>query len=244
MKSFVINIAGLKIKIEHIYGLIKDYCEGYYDEDDNFDFAVSVYRDDIEKEKIKYIEECESEKKKPSDLTDAEYEITAVYRKIADKIIDYDALVFHGSALSVNGEGYIFTAKSGTGKTTHTNLWLKNIPGTLIVNGDKPIIRIKNSQVFVCGTPWSGKERFNSNTSVPVKAICKLTRGNENKIEKISFSDMLPVLLQQSHIPDEKQGLVKIMNIFNAISRSTGFYVLECNMLDEASFVAYGGMSK
>ena len=80
-----------------------------------------------------------------------------IYRKIADALVDDGVILYHGSVIAVDGQGYLFTAKSGTGKSTHTALW-RELFGerAVMVNDDKPLLRVKDDQVTVYGTPWNG----------------------------------------------------------------------------------------
>ena len=104
-------------------------------------------------------------------------ETLAVYRKIAEKMIDYDTILFHGSVIAVDGIGYLFTAKSGTGKSTHTRLW-RELFGerAVMVNDDKPLIKVSENGIIVYGTPWDGKHRLSTNTFVPLKGICFMSK--------------------------------------------------------------------
>ena len=96
--------------------------------------------------------------------------------RIADKVI-YDTILFHGSAVAVDGIGYLFTAKSGTGKSTHTRLW-RELFGerAVMLNDDKPLIKVSENGIIVYGTPWDGKHRLSTNTFVPLKGICFMSK--------------------------------------------------------------------
>ena len=99
-------------------------------------------------------------------------------------MISYDTILFHGSVIAVDGIGYLFTAKSGTGKSTHTRLWREYFGDrAAMVNDDKPLLKITDSSVIAYGTPYNGKHRLGTNISVPLKAICILTRAADNHIE-------------------------------------------------------------
>ena len=172
-------------------------------------------------------------------------ETLAIYRMIAERMMDYDTLLFHGSVVSVDGEGYLFTAKSGTGKSTHTANWRKIFGDrAVMINDDKPLLRITQDQVLVCGTPWDGKHRLSTNAVVPLKGLCILTRAEENHIEKISVTEAMPMLLQQSYRPTDPALLSKVLALLDKLSTRTGLYRLGCNMNPEAAVVAYEGMNQ
>ncbi len=85
----------------------------------------------------------------------------------------YDTVLFHGSALAIDGDGYLFTAKSGTGKSTHTRLWRERFGDRVVmINDDKPLLHIDAGSVIAYGTPWNGKHRLGTNASVPLRADC------------------------------------------------------------------------
>ena len=94
--------------------------------------------------------------------------------------------LFHSSVVSYQGRGYMFLGHSGTGKSTHSRLWLKYIEGTSLVNDDNPVVRIsENHEVRVYGTPWSGKTPCYRNVSYPVGAIVRLEQAPHNAIQRL-----------------------------------------------------------
>jgi hypothetical protein len=144
----------------------------------------------------------------------------------------------HGAVVAVGNKAWLFTAPSGTGKTTHINLWLNNIPGSYVVNGDKPLIHI-GDECTVYGTPWAGKEGMNRNVGVKLCGIVILNRGLENQIKKVPMTQILPVLIQQSYRPKEKTELEKTLSLLGRLGKKIPMYQLYCNMDPEAAFVAY-----
>ena len=94
----------------------------------------------------------------------------------------YDTLMVHASVVRYADQGYMFLGRSGTGKSTHSRLWLNNINGTQLLNDDNPVIRIIDGEVLVYGTPWSGKTPCYKNEAVPLKAVVRLSQAPYNKI--------------------------------------------------------------
>ena len=117
-------------------------------------------------------------------------------------------------------------------------LWLKNISGSYVVNGDKPLILI-DEECTVYGTPWAGKEGMNRNIGVKLCGIIFLNRGENNRIEQVPMSNVLPVLIQQSYRPKEKTELEKTLSLLGRLGKKIPMYQLYCNMDPEAAFVAY-----
>ncbi len=154
-------------------------------------------------------------------------------------------LLFHGSVVAVDGVGYLFTAKSGTGKSTHTRLWRERFgPRAVMVNDDKPLLRIADGKVTAYGTPWDGKHRLSNNIAVPLRAVCILERGAENRIVPLTKHDAYPMLMQQSHRPSDGAAMMKTMELVDRLGTSTALYRLQCNMDPETADVAYEAMKK
>ncbi len=236
----VIKIADIPIGIHTLYDPLYN-AEPFVTEQKPL-FTVSVTEHDIINEQKKVMAEAAFEKKPCPSYSAAALENTAVYRKIAAKLPEYNACVFHGAAVAIGNKAFLFTAKSGTGKTTHARLWLKNIDGSYIVNGDKPVLRIMDGKPFVCGTPWMGKENLGCNKNVPLFAICFLHRATVNHLEPTEAEKALPRLIGQSHRPADGDLIEKTVRLLSDVRRSVGLYDLYCNMEDEAVSVAYGGM--
>jgi hypothetical protein len=211
--------------------------------EDQADFSVRISQDDIDFEREKSIREDEVEGVPIRHFSDAYLETLALYRKIAVRVLDDDILLFHGSVVAVDGEGYLFTAKSGTGKSTHTRLWREYFgERAIMVNDDKPLLKVTDSGVIVYGTPWDGKHRLSSNISVPLKAICVLERDQSNHIESISAKEAFPMLLQQSYRPSEPEPMLKTLSLVEKLGKKVKLYRLGCTMDLSAAQVAYNGM--
>ena len=236
------KIADKVIEVTSIYEKVHEYCNDYLT-DEPADFSVCITREDIIKEKDKSDSEYAYEGKKSPDFSDTLLEETAVYRKIAEKMPDYDTFVFHGSVVAVDGQGFLFTAKSGTGKSTHTRLWREYLGDkAVMVNDDKPMLKITDSGVTAYGTPYNGKHRLGCNMSVPLKAICILTRGEKNSIVRIDKAEAYAMLLQQVYRPQNHLQMAKTLKLVDRLAANTELYKLACNMDIEAAEVAYNGM--
>lgn len=232
------------VEIKSVNDKVQRYCLGY-ETNKPADFIVETNEKDIENEKEITRKEYEFEGKSVPAYSDGVYESTAVYRKIAEKMPDYDSFVFHGSVIAVDGEGYLFTAKSGTGKSTHTRLWREYFgEKAVMVNDDKPIIKVTDDGVTVYGTPYNGKHRLGSNISVPLKAICILERGEKNEIVRINKSDAYAMLLQQVYRPKDSLQMAKTIRLIDEMADSVRIYRLACNMDIEAAKVAYSTMKE
>jgi len=96
----------------------------------------------------------------------------------------HDLLLFHSSVVMNEGRAYLFLGKSGTGKSTHSDLWVKYIPGSEILNDDNPAVFLREGKVFVSGTPWSGKRNYYRQLIVPVGAFVRLEQAPDNEIRR------------------------------------------------------------
>ena len=239
--NFKISLAGVNIGINSLYGEIYDLCRDYYT-DKKTDFTVSTVPQDIDYERAKSAAEAAREKIPCYEFTAEYLETLSVYRKIAEKMLDYDAFLMHGAAVAVDGAAYLFTAPSGVGKTTHTRFWLQKYPDAFMVNGDKPIIRFIDNQAFVCGTPWAGKEGLNRNVKLPLKAVCTLFRGKENKVSRVGWGDVFPLIIGQVYRPSDQIKLNKTLQLIKKLGESTRFYTLSCNLDPDAARVAKEGI--
>lgn len=243
MITKVYRIAEKNIEINSLYSDVHDYCADYLINAIP-DFSVNISLDDIAYEQKRADEENLAENKPIIRYSDGYLEELAVYRKIAEKMIDYNTILFHGSVISVDNEGYLFTAKSGTGKSTHTKLWMKYLKEkATMVNDDKPLISINDSAI-VYGTPYMGKHLIGNNIHVPLKAICILNRGEKNVIREINPNEAYSMLIQQVYKSRNIERLKMTMELIIKMFKYVKFYSLECNMEIEAAKIAYEGMKK
>ena len=237
------RLAGHTVKIESLYPQVQLLCADYRT-DDPPEYVIATTEADIAFERARSARENLQEGAPVQEYEDSYLETLAVYRKIAQVLVQKNVLLMHGAVVAVDGQAYLFTAKSGTGKTTHTRLWLRQF-GTraVMVNGDKPLIHITREGATVYGTPWDGKEHLSRNIACPLKAVCILTRSETNHIERIAPREALMMLCQQSYRPAQPVALRKALALIDVLSRSVPLYRLGCNMEAEAALVAYHGMN-
>ena len=238
-------LADTVIQVNNLYTYIEEYCKDYiYTGRRDIEFCVDIYESDIEYERNKSRQEDLKKGIKIREFDNAYLETLTVYRKICKCLLDKNIILFHGSVVSVDSVGYLFTAKSGTGKSTHTRYWCEYFKDrALMINDDKPLIEIKDDCVFVYGTPWDGKHRLSNNTKVKLKSICILNRGDTNCITKVNSSDVYSILLQQVNRPiGDIDGMHKTLNLIDKLCKRVEFYSMNCTMNIETAKVAYEGM--
>ena len=237
------QIADTVFEIDSIYESVHTICAGYSSSETPA-FTVKTTQADIDFEREKSKKEDIREGIPIRQFDDRYLETLAVYRKLCDILLRYDILLYHGSVVAVDGKGYLFTAKSGTGKSTHTRLWRDYFGArAVMINDDKPLIRITDTAVIVYGTPWNGKHHLSTNTSVPLKAICILNRGTKNEIHSISKQEAYPMLIQQTNRPADTAKMKTVLELIDKMCEHIGLYSLRCNMDPDAASTAFSGMN-
>jgi len=180
-----------------------------------------------------------------SDLSDGLLEYMYTASKFYSDLILHQGIFIHASAVAVDEKAYLFSAPSGTGKSTHTALWTKVFgERALILNDDKPAVRIVEDQIYAYGTPWSGKTDQSINRRIPLQGICFLSRGEKNKINRISPSKAIPKLLEQTLLPDDKTRMNLLLDTVQELMLRTPIFEMQCNMDPSAAVLSYETMLK
>ena len=208
----------------------------YLSEFDAPDFALSISDDDIKYEQDIY--DGETEINHPSILKKM-----VLFRKLGELLPERNAFVLHSACFDVDGVGVAFAAHSGTGKTTHMNLWQKLLGDRMvIVNGDKPIVRFFDDEPetpYAYGTPWNGKEHLGCNMRTKLKHICFIERSETNFVKKIEKSDAIEHIIKQVYMPQNTVAVVKTMELIDRLLSCCNLWKIHCNMEDEAAEIAY-----
>ena len=243
MADFKIEIAGQVITVTSLFESTKDYCRKYLTEAEP-DFSVAVTRQDLDEEQALLRQEALEEGLKPRVFGDPFLERNSIQRKIAELLLCRDILLMHGSTVAVDGKAYLFTAACGTGKSTHTKFW-RQVFGdrAVMVNDDKPFLRIFADGVLACGAPWSGKHGLETNITVPLQGICVLERGTENEICPAAVEDLLPMLLHQGCPPREEAEVPHYEHLVYALAQTVPLWKMRCNLDPNAAKVAWEAMS-
>ncbi len=230
---FTISMAGLTVQMDNSYGYVRRLCLPWTTENQRADLIASTTQEELEKEL------------QVSEVQNISYvESVCLYRSIAEQLPAFDGFVFHGAAVEVDGKAYVFTAPSGTGKTTHIRLWIERFGKEIcVVNGDKPVIRKIDGVFRVCGTPWMGKERMGGTRIVPAGGVCLLERAEENHIRKVSGKDILSRLFGQVYVPKTPGNVEKFLGLLDEFLASVPLYCLGCNMDVSAAELSYQALT-
>ena len=226
----VIKIADIAIGLDNRFEFIERFVKDYLTTEEP-QFTVSATDSDLEQERQI------AEANYPDDYLES----IVMYRKIAEKISEYDALVFHGAVLELDGRAYAITAHSGVGKTTHVRIWLSEFGDRVrILNGDKPILRVIDGKIYACGTPWRGKENYGVNAMRELAGIAFLKRGEVNLSHKLNPRDVTLRFMNQIYLGKKNATMIsRTMRLADLILKNVPLYELECNMNPDAAHVAY-----
>jgi hypothetical protein len=233
---FMACVAGLNIEVKARHPEIKELFHYFLIEQKEADFSISV--DD----ELFNLAAGLHRSMDPS-ASDQRIESLALQYALCHEALRYECMVIHGSALQLDGEAYVFSAPSKTGKSTHSRMW-REVFGERVsmINDDMPLLRRQNGAWQVCGTPWNGKHGLGFNHTVPLKAICLLSRG-ENSIRRYQQED-IPYLLNQILRPFDP-GLNQLtFDILNALLSEVPAYHMSCTPTHNAAVMAKNFMKE
>ena len=177
-------------------------------------------------------------------LSDEDIEYIYTGAAFYEALLHFNGFMLHSSGVVVDNYAYLFSADPGTGKSTHTDLWVKYFGNdrAKTINDDKPAIRMINDKIYVYGTPWSGKTDQNINMKVPLGAIVFLERSEDNWVKEIEPKEAIPLILQQTIRPREPEVMIKLLDMLDIVLRRVKLYRLGCNISEEAVRVSYNGI--
>lgn len=223
------KIAGLTVKMD-TFGRTLEQARPYLCEEAVPDINIAVNYNELRSEHP-YLS-----------VDDCEYISTC--RAFYSKLLNFSACILHSSAVVVDNRAYLFSAASGTGKSTHTQLWLDTFGDrAYMLNDDKPAIRYEDGAWYAYGTPWSGKYDISTNARVPLAGICFLQRGEKNEIMPFGGKDAVFAFLEQTIRPAYMSNRLKLLDLIEQLVKDVPFWKLSCNMEKEAAMVSYRAMS-
>ena len=242
-RDFNIELAGEVFNIKPLYDCAFDFCRDYIT-DKAADEEIVIRQEDIEYERETGEENAFDI---PEDYPDYYLELLAIYRKIAAFMPERDVLLIHGSALSADGNGILFLADSAVGKSTHAAIWQKTFGDRIVmINDDKPLIKIKNDGVFIYGTPWSGKYGINTNVSAPLKVMCEIKRSgtDETFVEDTDSAESWRILMQQTFKSESEDRMARTLELLDKLQEKVTVKRLVCALNDKAAEKAYEGLKE
>ena len=229
------RIADFLIDIEPRFPLMRKHLEEYaYEGEGKADFSVRVTDEMLEKQRA-----AQPEFSLPY------HESTCILRVIADTVVHRGCFLMHAAVIAVDGVAYAFTAKSGTGKSTHLRLWMEMLGDrAFVLNGDKPFLRLfEDGTVRAYGTPWCGKEGWQRNTSLPLGGICFLERDVTNHIRPLAANEAVERIFSQLLKPSTAAGLAATLDMADRVLAGVPLWLLGCNISPEAAETSYKAMT-
>ena len=233
------TIAGHTARVQSLFESTPQYFRAYLT-DDSPTLFFTVTPAELAAEQTRLKEEAIREGMRTRVFPDPFLERSVLQQKFAAALLPHGILLLHGSTVAVGGKAYLFTAKCGTGKSTHTRLWRELLGNrAVMVNDDKPFLRFTPKGVLACGSPWSGKHGLDSNITVPLAGICILERGPENAIRPITAEEALPFLLTQCDPPE-----AAAHRLTEELTRCVPLWQMQCTKDLSAAQTAYDAMQK
>lgn len=229
------RIADFLIDIEPRFPLMRKHLEEYaYEGEGKADFSVRVTDEMLEKQRA-----AQPEFSLPY------HESTCILRVISDTVVHHGCFLMHAAVIAVDGVAYAFTAKSGTGKSTHLKLWMEMLGDrAFVLNGDKPFLRLfEDGTVRAYGTPWCGKEGWQRNASLPLGGICFLERDVTNHIRPLAANEAVERIFSQLLKPSTAAGLAATLDMADRVLAGVPLWLLGCNISPEAAETSYKAMT-
>ena len=239
---FRIRLAGITVEIDNRHNYVYEQCADYLCFDSVPAFRVAVSTADMQD----YMASCG----RPMTLPEAESYL--LYRRICEIMPKYGVFLLHAAVVELDGRGYAFSAKRGTGKSTHTELWNSRFAGqggsryrATVINGDKPLIRrAPDGRFWAYGTPWCGKEGKGVNRRCPLNAICFLEQGPRNRVSVTATADAAARIMEATILPPDTDGQDRLAALVGATVRDIPALTLTCRPDMEAVEVAYEFLSQ
>lgn len=232
----IYNIAGLTVEIKNEKGRTKKQAIPYLSDNQSENQKIDIIIE-ITEERIKNA--CKEHPELNTD--DWEYMLTG--QDFYTELIKFNGILLHSSCVVLDGYAYAFSADSGTGKSTHTQLWLKHFKNRAhILNDDKPAIRIIDGRVYACGTPWSGKYDYSTPENVELAGICFIERSEENTIKKADTSKAIYNIFSQTVRKLGAASMEKLLDVLDEIFSKVPIWDMGCNISDEAVLTSYNAM--
>lgn len=234
----IYNIAGLTVEIKNEKGRTArqaiPYLADNQDENQHIDMVIDV----DEKRVLSAMEEH-------PELIQDDWEYMLTGSDFYTALLKFDGILLHSSCIVVDDKAYAFSADSGTGKSTHTQLWLKHFGNrAYILNDDKPAIRLIDGKVYACGTPWSGKYDYSTPKVVELAGICFLERSEKNWIKKADTSKAVFNIFSQTVRKLNADKMENLFDVLEQIFAKVPLYELGCNISEEAMLTSYNAMKR
>ena len=223
---FEVCFAGVNVTLDVCHLQTKLYCRDFMRAPgEKSSVLVRTTEEDIIKEWKSMLRNTRYQPEFVNTLPNYYFEIFALHRKVADALLSRNVLVYHGSCVSMDGQGFILSADSGVGKSTFARKWAAEYTDrAFILNDDKPFLSLEKDGCRVFGSPWNGKHHLGRNADVPLKTILFLERGNENLLQRMQTGEVLQTMCMQVFRPERQEDFDLAMELLRKISRDIPCY--------------------
>ena len=244
--SFMVRMAEKNIQMNVQNVQTRTYCRDYMiNTTDTPDITVETTEKDIVDEWKQMLSSDRYTKEFVNHLPGYYFEIFALHRLLAEKLIPYNIFVYHGSCVVMDEKAYIFSAPAGVGKSTHAGLWCRHFKDrAYILNDDKPFLKVSGNMVTAYGSPFSGKHQKHRNASAPLKAVCFLHRAAQNTIVPVDRIESLELMKEQVLKPSSLEKEEKLLSLLNDVSIRIPVFSMGCTPDEQAAEIAWKEMSK
>ena len=236
MERIGIKLANIPIEAAVHHAHTASFLRGYACDGEPWE-KLEITQKHIEAERATYAEQYPGE---ACAVSVERLELLALHRAVAEVLPRYDAAACHGSAFSLNGKGVLLSGESGAGKSTHARMWRERYGDeVLMINDDKPILRIENGEARLYGSPWMGKHALGTNISAPLFALASVRRAGENALRPLADDELWQALSSCIHLPSGAAEMLNTLRIMDRV-RSCGarFFTLECIIAHSAAEAA------
>ncbi|MDD4238168.1 MAG: hypothetical protein PHT62_06395 [Desulfotomaculaceae bacterium] len=192
-------------------------------------------------------ETLKATKKKYPHLTLNECEYILTGFAFSRALLDFDGFCLHASAVALENRAVLFSGPCGTGKSTHAGLWQQYFGAdrAVIINDDKPALRLMQDTFYAYGTPWSGKSSLNENIRVPLGAIVFLKQAKGNHIRRLNNKEAVQMLIYQSLRPNsDRDKMDRLLTLLDVLLKNTPVCQMDCTVSLEAVKLAYDTIFK
>ena len=232
------DIAGLRVEIKNNKGRTLRQSKAYLADNQDPTLPADIVID-ITPERVQAAREEHPE------LNSDDWEYMLTGSDFYARLLGYDGILLHSSCIVVDGVAYAFSADSGTGKSTHTQLWLKRFgERAYMLNDDKPALRDIDGKIYACGTPWSGKHDYSTPVIVPLGGICFLERSETNWIKPADTKRAVYNIFAQTVRNLGPNAMNKLVDVLEAIFEKVPLWEFGCNISPEAVDVSYNAMKQ
>ncbi len=227
-----LRLADMTVKVEYRHDHIATLCRDYMIPPCIPDITIALTEED-----------CLATDASQAATSPGYCEFLSLCRKLCLTFASHGILIFHAAVIEVDGGGYGFFAPSGTGKSTHIRRWRERYGTAVnIVNGDKPFLREIDGVFYAYGSPFCGKEHWQRNVRVPLRALCRIKRAESDSVTPLSPAEAPILLLKQLYLPPDKDASAAVMELADRLLSAVPLYTVSCTPTLHAAEVAHDAL--